>query len=67
MTRKAKVLHKTFRAITRANGISRVQTIKEEDSQRFYKSIESFRQIFRFPLVFNTCFNLPRVTNVETT
>jgi carbamoyltransferase len=45
-------------AITHVDGTGRLQTVRKEQSPRYYRLIESFGQATGVPVVLNTSFNL---------
>jgi carbamoyltransferase len=45
-------------AITHVDGTGRLQTVRKEESRKYYRLIETFGQATGVPLVLNTSFNL---------
>ena len=45
-------------AITHVDGTGRLQTVRKEESPKYYRLIETFGQATGVPLVLNTSFNL---------
>ncbi len=45
-------------AVTHVDGTGRLQTVRQEDSPRYYKLIEAFGQATGVPVILNTSFNL---------
>jgi len=44
-------------AVTHVDGTGRLQTVREETSQRYHRLIEAFRELTGIPMVLNTSFN----------
>ena len=49
---------KTVPAIVHVDGTCRVQTVKKEINERFYKLIQEFYQMTDIPILLNTSFNV---------
>ncbi len=50
--------HAVLPAITHADGTGRVQTVTEEDNDRYYRLIKAFQKRTGVPVVINTSFNV---------
>ena len=44
-------------AVTHVDGSGRLQTVSRKTNPRFYRLIESFRELTEIPMVLNTSFN----------
>ena len=45
-------------AVTHVDGSGRLQTVKQEHNEMFYKIIKEFEKITDIPLILNTSFNI---------
>ena len=45
-------------AVTHVDGTGRLQTVRKEESPRYYRLIETFGQATGVPVILNTSFNL---------
>ena len=48
---------KRIPAVTHVDGSGRLQTVSQETNPRYYRLIESFRDLTGIPMVLNTSFN----------
>ena len=55
---KNKDIYKKIPAVVHSDGTSRVQVVRKNINERFYKLIESFNKISGVPLVLNTSLNV---------
>ena len=45
-------------AVTHVDGSGRLQTVKKDHNQFFYKIIEEFEKLTNIPVILNTSFNI---------
>jgi carbamoyltransferase len=48
---------KEIPAVTHVNGSGRLQTVEESQNPRYYRLIQSFKEITQVPILLNTSFN----------
>ena len=53
-------------AVVHVDGTCRLQTVKREQNENYYKLIEEFYKQTEIPMVLNTSFNVAGDTMVET-
>ena len=53
-------------SIIHVDGTCRIQSVKQEDNELYYRLIKKFHEVTECPIVFNTSFNLGGEPLVET-
>lgn len=60
-----KKYYETLPAVTHIDGTARIQTVKKNDNEKFYRLLEAFKNITDIPILLNTSFNIKGEPIVE--